>query len=279
MALMLAMVLLCAGALAWSISRSNAAETAAASNAAPNPASTDASTRAPSAATGAPSTDGPVRMNVSGMPVQVVPGSGNAIQIMPTSQPGAGAVVTHGQAISPTPGGLPASGSPPAGGSLLPPEYAILNTRNLFGPPHAAPAGPAGPEAGFVFKGVIQSGSAYTAFIEQVNSKQVMQLSVGDPIARGKIKSIDLDGIEYAVGADSHRITVGQNLMGMDVPVTAPANPPNGNGPPGNGGQRGGRGRGGPNGMPQGAMPPGVQINGMPPGAMPNGPPGADGSD
>jgi hypothetical protein len=149
----------------------------------------------------------------------------------------------------------------PAGGpngSLLPQEYAILQTRNVFGhgPGHGG-KGRGGPEAAFVFKGTVLAGKNFTAFIEDMSDKNVVQAAVGDPVARGRIKSIDLDAIQYEVAGDSRRIEVGQNLNGEAVqpppPTSQPSGPPATNGPPPDQG---------------GAAPPNPQ---MPPGARKHG--------
>jgi hypothetical protein len=88
-----------------------------------------------------------------------------------------------------------------------------------------------------IFKGVVQAGADFTAFIENEAAKQVIQAVVGDAVARGRIKSIDLDAIVYEVGGDSRRIEVGQNLNGEVVapPATqpSPAPPPDVQAPPG----------------------------------------------
>jgi hypothetical protein len=132
----------------------------------------------------------------------------------------------------------PAAIGPSTDGSALPAEFAILQTHNAFAP--GTPQGhrpSGGPEALLIFKGVVQAGADFTAFIENEAAKQVIQAVVGDAVARGRIKSIDLDAIVYEVGGDSRRIEVGQNLNGEVVapPATqpSPAPPPDLQAPPG----------------------------------------------
>jgi len=115
--------------------------------------------------------------------------------------------------------------SDPNPDALLPPEFAILQTRNAFGHAHG------GPESMFVFKGAVQSGSQFTAFIEDLAAKKVLQILVGGNVARGSVKSIDLDAIEYASAGNSRRVEVGENLAGEAVPESAPPGPAGG--PPG----------------------------------------------
>jgi hypothetical protein len=150
----------------------------------------------------------------------------------------------------------PGDQSPAAGPNdpLLPKEYAFLQTRSPFGSARSA-GGKAhgGPEAVFVFKGTVQAGMIFTAFLEDQSDKNVVQAAVGDPVARGRIKSIDLDAIEYETAGNSRRIEVGQNLNGeiiQPAPTSQPSNQPAANSaPPGMPGQPGGMP---PNQPPQG---------------------------
>jgi hypothetical protein len=140
----------------------------------------------------------------------------------------------------------------PSGDSPLPPEFAILQTHNPFG--HGAPRAGAlipGSEAALVFRGVVQDGPGFFAFIEDMAAKHVSQVAIGDRVARGQILSIDIDAIHYQVDGDSRRIAVGQNLMGEQAPPIPTSRPA-------------------PPATPQ-PGPPGPQRPGMPP--MPGGPP------
>jgi hypothetical protein len=172
-----------------------------------------------------------------------------------TTQANGGAVPATG-ATTQGVGGKGAPGAPAA--FVLPPEFAIFQTRSPFGKGPKKPAtAAAGPEATFVLKGAVDVGGRLTAFIEDLGAKRVMQVAVGEPIARGKVKTITLDSIEYeAAGVAAKRIAVGQNLMGVVVPPTPTSKPA---GSPGSPGQPGG---------PQ----PGVPGQPMPPGAAPGQP-------
>ncbi|HEY2589713.1 MAG TPA: hypothetical protein VGI81_28475 [Tepidisphaeraceae bacterium] len=153
----------------------------------------------------------------------------------------------------------------------MPAEFEILRTRNPFAHGKGGPGGPnapGGPEAMFVLRGVAEAGKQSTAFIEDVAAKRVMELAAGSPVATGRIKSVDIDTIEFEAMGHSRRIAVGQNLAGQVVPPTpaskpaAPQAPPGGQGP-GNGPQPG---------PPGGPMPPGARPKpgkGAPPGAEP----------
>jgi hypothetical protein len=141
--------------------------------------------------------------------------------------------------------------------AALPAEFVILRTHSPFRSAGARSGPAGGPDATLVFKGVVQDGGAFVAFIEDVNAKQVMQLAAGDAVGRGKLKSIDLDSIQYEVDGDAHQIQVGQNLNGEMVqptPTSKPSAPAPASGPPGMPGvPRGARGPGGP--MPAGPPP------------------------
>jgi hypothetical protein len=146
-------------------------------------------------------------------------------------------VVSHRRSEPPQPvqmargAGNPAAISPSRIGSGLPAEFAILQMHNAFSPGTGQGHKPSGgPEAVLVFKGVVQAGANFTAFIENQGAKQVTQAGVGDPVARGRIKSIDLDAMVYEVGGDSRRIEIGQNLNGevvVPLAATQPSPPPN----------------------------------------------------
>jgi hypothetical protein len=158
---------------------------------------------------------------------------------------------------APTNPGGPAA----APAATLPVEFAILQTRSPFarGKPKANPGAPSPQDAALVLKGITDTEAKFTAYIEDKNAKRVVQLAAGQPLGRGKIKSIDLDAIEYEAGGATKRIEVGQNLNGEVVPPTPTSKPapPPGQPQPGQGGP----------GQPQPGQP-------IPPGAMPPGAPG-----
>ncbi|MGA2230725.1 MAG: hypothetical protein ABSH22_07480 [Tepidisphaeraceae bacterium] len=108
---------------------------------------------------------------------------------------------------------------------LLPQEFSFLETHNPFGRGHGGGQA-AGAEASLVFKGAVRDGDKTTAFFEDLSTKKVIPLEAGAAIARGRIKSIDLDAIVYAVANDSQRIEAGENLNGVVIPPAAPASQP-----------------------------------------------------
>jgi hypothetical protein len=124
----------------------------------------------------------------------------------------------------------PSTTTTPSSRPSLPGDFAVFQAHNPFaagGSARGVAAGAAsGPETSLAFKGVADMGGRFTAFIEDLTNKTVTQLSVGDALAQGSIKSINLDAIEYEVGGVSRRIEVGQNLRGEVVPPTPPATRP-----------------------------------------------------
>jgi hypothetical protein len=179
-------------------------------------------------------------------------------QMIHRGAPPQAATAAVGASSRPATIGLSTDGS--ADGSALPAEFTILQTHNAFAP--GTPQGHrplGGPEALLIFKGVVGAGADFTAFIENQAARQVIQAVVGDAVARGRIKSIDLDAIVYEVGGNSRRIEVGQNLNGEVVAppatqpspsaptpdVQSPPEPPDGAGTPNGNPSRSSKRRGG----------------------------------
>jgi hypothetical protein len=122
---------------------------------------------------------------------------------------------------------------------VLPPEFAIFQTRNVFahGKGGASAAGPAGPEAGFILRGVVQAEDRLIAFVEDKAGNRVIEVTSGQAIARGKVVAVNLDGFEYQGVGGVKQIKVGQDLSGQIAPPTptskpAAPKPAPGEGPP-----------------------------------------------
>lgn len=60
-----------------------------------------------------------------------------------------------------------------------------------------APVVTRNPESYYVLKGVVQENDDFIAFIEDTQGGTVLRLRRGDPVARGAIKTLTLDGLEY----------------------------------------------------------------------------------
>jgi len=71
------------------------------------------------------------------------------------------------------------------------------------------------PEAYHVLKGVVQENDDFYAFIENSQDGTSLQVRRGDPVARGTIKTLTLDGLEYQMeGKDPVVVRVGYDLEG-----------------------------------------------------------------
>jgi hypothetical protein len=162
--------------------------------------------------------------------------------------------------------------------AVLPEEYSVLRDRNVFGTPknHGGAQAASGPESGFVLKGVVQAGGGFTAFIEELASKQVKQVVAGDAIVRGKIKTIDLETVEYEASGSSRKIEVGQDFNGQTPPPPPPPPPAVPAGQPAGPVPAGAPGQAGPVQMHRGHSMNGMNGNEQP--APPqDGPPNQDG--
>jgi hypothetical protein len=110
-------------------------------------------------------------------------------------------------------------------------RYAVLTEQNIFlkdrrtRPRNVGSSGErpmtemdrikATPEAKFVLTGVVFEDGDYRAFIEDTSASKVLRLSVGEPIARGKITEIDIDTIAYESAGKTTIINVGTTLTGI----------------------------------------------------------------
>jgi len=96
------------------------------------------------------------------------------------------------------------------------------------------------PEAYFVLRGVVQENDDLIAFIENSQTGMVLKLRRGDPVARGTIRTLTLDGLEYQIedktpavirmGSDLEGgigvLTTTQMLDLASMPAPAASSPP-----------------------------------------------------
>jgi len=96
------------------------------------------------------------------------------------------------------------------------------------------------PEAYFVLRGVVQEDDDLIAFIENSQTGTVLKLRRGDPVARGTIRTLTLDGLEYQIedktptvvrmGSDLEGgigvLTTTQMLDLASMPAPAASSPP-----------------------------------------------------
>lgn len=70
------------------------------------------------------------------------------------------------------------------------------------------------PESYFVLKGIVRQNEEYVAFLENTRAGETIRARIGDSIARGRLKSLTLDNIEFELDANTIKIEIGDNLRG-----------------------------------------------------------------
>jgi hypothetical protein len=75
-------------------------------------------------------------------------------------------------------------------------------------------------ESYFRLKGIVQEDGEFIAFIEDIRSSSVLKLQQGDAVARGTIKTLTLDSIEYQCDDQVTTVTLGYDLEGGQGAVT-----------------------------------------------------------
>ncbi len=69
-------------------------------------------------------------------------------------------------------------------------------------------------ESYFVLKGIVRQNAEYVAFLEDTRMGETVRARVGDSIARGRLKSLTLDNIEFEMDANTIKIEIGDSLQG-----------------------------------------------------------------
>lgn len=109
-------------------------------------------------------------------------------------------------------------------------QYEVLFERNMFSrfrrsprqrddgpqPPRIVP----NPESYFLLRGVTQQDHQFIAFVEDKNTGVVLRLHQGDSVARGQVKSLTLDSLEYQFQDKTTTVSVGYDLEGGRGAVT-----------------------------------------------------------
>ena len=101
-------------------------------------------------------------------------------------------------------------------------DYKIIAQRNIFsrsrrsfvekrsdGPKRISP-----PESYMVLRGIVRQGNEYIAFIENTSTGKTIKAKLGDSIAKGKLKTLTLDHIEYEADDNVTKVKVGNTLLG-----------------------------------------------------------------
>jgi hypothetical protein len=107
----------------------------------------------------------------------------------------------------------------------MPQDFEVLNLRNIFYKGYLPAPGEEGrgaseyeirhaPETMFIFNGVTITDGKPTAFLENTNEGTVVQVHVGDAVAKGKIVNIAIDNLDYEANGKVTRVQIAQNLAG-----------------------------------------------------------------
>ena len=111
-------------------------------------------------------------------------------------------------------------------GSTRPAEYreryAILAERNIFlkerrgtrEPPRFDGPREPRPEQTFSLTGIVEEEGQFRAYFENLRNPSFTRVSLGDPIARGKVTAIALDAVEYEQDGQRRWIEIGHDLTG-----------------------------------------------------------------
>ena len=110
-------------------------------------------------------------------------------------------------------------------------KYNLILDRNMFSrqrvpsrPQEAAAERPRvmpNPESYFLLKGVVQENNQFIAFVEDKRTGSVLRLREGDTVARGLVKSLNLDGLQYQFQDKAIPVSLGSDLEGGSGAITA----------------------------------------------------------
>ncbi len=76
------------------------------------------------------------------------------------------------------------------------------------------------PESYYLLKGIVQENGAFIGFLEDTRSGEILRVHEGDKAARGVIKALSLDSIEYQLEDRTMTVTMGHDLQGGQGAVT-----------------------------------------------------------
>lgn len=103
-------------------------------------------------------------------------------------------------------------------------KYEIILKRNIFsrqrGPEQTRtrrddqPLAVPNPESYYRLEGVVQEDGTFIAFVEDMRSGSVLRLRQGQNVARGVVKSLTLDSMEYEYEGRTVAVELGRDLEG-----------------------------------------------------------------
>lgn len=110
-------------------------------------------------------------------------------------------------------------------------KYEIITQRNMFSRERVPvqqqrqaverPRTIPNPESYLLLKGIAQENNQFIAFVEDKRTGSVLRLREGDTVARGMVKSLTLDGLEYQFQGKTTAVRMGSDLEGGIGAVTA----------------------------------------------------------
>ncbi len=79
---------------------------------------------------------------------------------------------------------------------------------------------PPNPETYYILKGIVQENGVFIAFLEDTQRGQIFRVREGDSVARGKVKTFNLDTIEYEFEDRTVTVAMGKDLEGGKGTIT-----------------------------------------------------------
>jgi len=77
------------------------------------------------------------------------------------------------------------------------------------------------PESYYILKGIVQEDREFIAFVEDKRDGSILRLRTGDAVARGTVKTLSLDMLEYEMADQVTAVKLGFDLQGGYGAVTA----------------------------------------------------------
>jgi hypothetical protein len=109
-------------------------------------------------------------------------------------------------------------------------DYKIIAQRNIFSRSRRSfvekrsdgPKRISRPESYLILRGIVRQGNEYIAFLENTSIGKTIKAKLGDSVAKGKLKSLTLDHIEYESDDNVTKVKVGNTLLGNPFDYTTP---------------------------------------------------------
>lgn len=129
-----------------------------------------------------------------------------------------------------------------SGSGEMTPEYLAISRNNIFSrnrrpapPDNGTPIPPRpqpNPESYYILRGIVRENDTFIAFLQDNHEGGVLQLREGDEVARGKIKSLTLDSLEYEFADQTIKVVFGRDLEGgqgtLDIDTASQWSPQSG---------------------------------------------------